>query len=71
MPRDGENFKYLENQLKCLVCGHARFSRREVRLDGNTSATPSNFGPVGNVALCVICEKCGYIHWFYPTSNRD
>jgi predicted nucleic-acid-binding Zn-ribbon protein len=71
MPRDSENFEYLQNQLKCLVCGHARFSKREVRMDTNITGVPVTFGPTGNVALCVICEKCGYIHWFYPTSSRD
>jgi hypothetical protein len=51
--------------LKCLVCGHDAFRKKEAQL--NTSgasflnlewASPSGAG--------YICAKCGYIHWFLP-----
>lgn len=51
--------------LKCLVCQHNEFWEREAQL--NTAAA-SFFGfdfanPTGR---CVICDNCGYIHWFFP-----
>ena len=51
--------------LKCLVCGHDEFSKREAQL--NTAiASFFNLDWANRSALCCVCERCGYIHWFLP-----
>jgi hypothetical protein len=49
--------------LRCLVCTHTRFWRRAGLLD---TGVASFFGLewANRRAVCVICENCGYIHWF-------
>ena len=51
--------------LKCLVCQHDSFWKREAQL--NTSAA-SFFGVdwANATGTCYVCAKCGYIHWFLP-----
>jgi len=44
--------------LKCLVCGHHEFWRREARLPESLSVDPR--------AICYECDYCGYLHWFLP-----
>ena len=51
--------------LKCLVCGHDGFTRREAQL--NTSAASFlGFDWLNRTGVCYICGRCGYIHWFLP-----
>ena len=60
-----EAYKVGEVELKCLVCAHELFWRREVKL---TEGVPTIYYPSwkDRYALCLVCEKCGYIHWFLP-----
>lgn len=55
-------------QLRCQVCDYPRFLEREGRID----TTASGFGLEGTQrrATCFVCEACGYIHWFQPSSAR-
>ena len=51
--------------LTCRICGHDEFERREGQL--NTAvASFFNFDWANTSALCFVCDKCGYIHWFLP-----
>ncbi len=53
-------------QLQCLVCGNQTFRKRQAQL--NTSGAEFlNLGWANQAANCLVCEKCGYIHWFVPT----
>lgn len=51
-------------QLRCQVCDYTRFFEREAQLNGAAAhfgldwATPK--------ATCIVCERCGYVHWFLP-----
>lgn len=56
--------------LRCLVCGCDNFSQRTAQL--NTAvATFFNFDWTNASATCYVCENCGYIHWFLPTSVTE
>ena len=62
-----EPIEIMGRELKCLICGHDRFLQREAQL--NTSlATLFNVDFVNPSGQCLICNQCGYIHWFYPQS---
>jgi hypothetical protein len=51
--------------LRCEICQHDRFWRREAQL--NTAvATFFNFDWANATAQCYVCDGCGYIHWFLP-----
>jgi predicted nucleic-acid-binding Zn-ribbon protein len=58
-------YKIGDVELKCLVCAHEFFWHREVRL---TEGVLTFDYPAwkNRYALCLVCEKCGYIHWFLP-----
>ena len=60
-----EAYKVGEVELKCLVCAHEFFWRREVQL---TEGVPTLDYPAwkNRYVMCLVCEKCGYIHWFLP-----
>lgn len=52
--------------LRCLICGYDLFLCREAQL--NTAvATLFNLDWANKSAVCLICDQCGYIHWFLPS----
>jgi len=53
----------LGRPLKCQVCGHDQFWRHEVLLNTRT-LTLFDMEWMNREATCVICEQCGYVHWF-------
>lgn len=53
-------------QLRCQVCEHDRFSEREASL--NTSVF--GFDWSNTKATCMVCDRCGFVHWFLPTRVR-
>lgn len=44
--------------LRCTVCAHERFHSQGSQL---TAAPIVSEGPVTD---CLICARCGYVHWF-------
>jgi predicted nucleic-acid-binding Zn-ribbon protein len=52
-------------ELKCLVCGHDAFLKKEAQLN-TTGASLLNLEWTSPSGACYICAKCGYIHWFLP-----
>ncbi|MCR4419423.1 MAG: hypothetical protein QHH27_03000 [Clostridia bacterium] len=63
--REPEQVQILEKDLACQVCGHDRFWRRQAQL--NTAvATFFDLDWTNPSATCLICARCGYIHWFLP-----
>jgi predicted nucleic-acid-binding Zn-ribbon protein len=55
-------------QLVCHVCRHNKFWRTEGQL--NTSlATFINLDWTNISAVCLVCDNCGYIHWFLPKKS--
>jgi predicted nucleic-acid-binding Zn-ribbon protein len=64
----GENAEpvvILGRELKCVICGHDRFWQREAQLN-TAAASFFNLDWTNAAGICVICNECGYIHWFYP-----
>lgn len=55
-------------ELRCVVCGNNQFWQREAQLN-TAAASFFNFDWANPSGICVICEDCGYIHWFYPKNN--
>lgn len=51
--------------FQCTACGGDRFRHRRAQL--NTAlATLFSFDWANRSAECVVCSRCGYIHWFLP-----
>lgn len=51
--------------LKCLVCGHDGFRKREAQLN-TARASFFGFDWLNRSGVCYVCVRCGYIHWFLP-----
>jgi predicted nucleic-acid-binding Zn-ribbon protein len=51
--------------LKCHTCGHDEFHRREAQLN-TAAATFFNMDWANASAVCEVCDRCGFIHWFLP-----
>ncbi|HZN62585.1 MAG TPA: hypothetical protein VFC90_09290 [Planctomycetota bacterium] len=51
--------------LRCEICHHDKFWQRKGQLNTAVS-TFFNFDWVNPEATCIICDHCGYIHWFLP-----
>ncbi len=49
--------------LKCLMCSHESFHRRKTHFD---TALIGGLNPEwsDSQGYCMICSRCGYIHWF-------
>lgn len=58
-----KSFMVLDKPLHCQICGHDEFNRREVLLN-TTLATLFNVDWANRSAMCFICDRCGYVHWF-------
>lgn len=52
-------------ELRCQLCGHGSFWRQRAQLHPALSAFLS-FDWANRSAVCFVCAKCGYIHWFLP-----
>lgn len=51
--------------LECHVCRHEHFWTREAQLN-TAAATFFNMDWANESAVCIVCDNCGYIHWFMP-----
>ena len=51
--------------LRCEICKHDRFWTRQAQLN-TAAASFFNFDWVNPSAVCYVCDRCGYIHWFLP-----
>ena len=51
--------------LRCEICKHDLFWTRRAQL--NTAvASFFSFDWANASAVCFVCDRCGYIHWFLP-----
>ncbi|MGB9887202.1 MAG: hypothetical protein ACPLPT_07580 [Moorellales bacterium] len=63
--KEPETVQILGKNLSCHVCGHDKFWRRRAQL--NTAvATFFDLDWANPSATCLVCARCGYIHWFLP-----
>lgn len=51
----------------CLWCGATGMSTRRLKLS-TTGMTFMGLDWANRDAVCLICDSCGYIHWFQPRS---
>ena len=59
------SYEVLGKPLTCQICGHDEFTKREAQL--NTAGMSfMNLDWANASAVCFVCVKCGYIHWFLP-----
>lgn len=65
MSEPTETVEILGKELRCQICGHNEFWKREAQLN-TAAATFFGFDWANPSATCVICGKCGYIYWFFP-----
>jgi len=49
--------------LKCLVCGGDRFFARKGQMN-TAAASFFGFDWANPTADCMVCGRCGYVHWF-------
>jgi predicted nucleic-acid-binding Zn-ribbon protein len=54
--------------LKCQICGHDEFEKREAQLN-TAAASFMNLDWLNKSAVCFVCDRCGYIHWFLPITG--
>jgi len=53
--------------LTCLVCQFTEFDQRyplQIRQTANRAAFKSK-------SICMVCRRCGFIHWFWTTPPAD
>ena len=50
-------------KLKCLMCGHETFHKRRSHID-TALVTSMNPEWLDRQAYCLLCDRCGFIHWF-------
>lgn len=60
-----ESHQVLGRDFTCTVCGHDLFHKREAQLHSQ-GASFFNLEWTGPTTLCLVCDQCGYIHWFKP-----
>jgi len=56
----------LGNPMRCEICDHDRFYQREGMIN-TAGMTFLELDWLNRSATCVICSRCGYVHWFLPT----
>jgi predicted nucleic-acid-binding Zn-ribbon protein len=62
---EADTVEIIGQQLVCLVCRYDRFQRREAQLN-TAAASFFNLDWANTSAVCYVCKRCGYIHWFLP-----
>lgn len=53
-------------QIRCEICHHEKFYEREGKIQ-TTAMTFFELDWANASATCLVCERCGYVHWFLPT----
>ena len=63
--KEPETVDVCGQSFRCTVCGNETFWRRHAQL--NTAlATFFELDWVNRSAVCAVCSRCRYIHWFLP-----
>lgn len=62
--RDPEKVRVGSVDLRCVVCGHDRFDEQRAQLKKGGPLAPFDMQWADPRAICYVCDRCGYIHWF-------
>lgn len=60
-----DKYHVLGKELNCQVCENDTFWQTEAQLN-TVVASLLNIDWVNPTGICVVCSRCGYIHWFFP-----
>lgn len=63
---EAEEVQIAGRPLRCEICHHTRFYSREGKIQ-TTGMTFFDLDWANASATCLVCEQCGYVHWFLPT----
>lgn len=55
-----------DKPLRCQVCGHHAFFKREAQLH-TAGLTFFKLEWASPTCTCLVCSECGYVHWFFPS----
>lgn len=69
--QEAKAVQVLGRDLRCEVCHHTTFWQQSAQLHGAVASFFQLEWLTGQSAACVICAKCGYIHWFMPVNSED
>jgi hypothetical protein len=64
--READTVEVLGHPMRCEICKHDRFYSREGKVQ-TTAMTFFDLDWANASATCLVCEQCGYVHWFLPT----
>ena len=57
------HYEVLGKSFECTVCGHTEFAQRAAQLN-TAGMTFMKLDWMNESARCLVCESCGYVHWF-------
>lgn len=61
--KKADTYEVAGKQFKCTVCDHNEFTQRSAQLNTSTSSA-LGLDWADKSAECLVCENCGYVHWF-------
>lgn len=53
-------------ELACVVCGYTEFHQRTAQLN-TPGLTFLDLDWLNRTAICRVCARCRYVHWFLDT----
>ena len=62
-----EPIEVLDKSLRCQVCSGETFYTRKAQLH-TAFASFLDLEWIAPSCTCVICSRCGFVHWFFPES---
>ena len=62
-----EAVEVLDKPLHCQVCSAETFYTRKAQLH-TAFASFLDLEWTAPTCTCVICSRCGFVHWFFPES---
>jgi hypothetical protein len=65
-----EPYSVAGRELLCVVCDHNLFRVRSAQLN-TPLATFFGWDWANESAFCVVCARCGFVHWFLPQEPID
>ena len=58
-----KSYAILDKPLHCQICNFDEFHHRKAVLKDGTNFFKWLFD---TPAMCFVCARCGYVHWFLP-----
>lgn len=68
MARETGDVQVQGRGLRCLICSHDVFWQQELQLSSPLLALFTM--DEGSRAHCAVCDRCGYVHMFFPPAAK-